>query len=171
MQTGLKFAGVSIAVFYLGTSLAPGASGAWSFGTEDRGHPVLSYAENSKTIFQVGCGHAFALHAVYPGSRQKEREKARITIDNGKRRMNFAGEISESFENDPPNTTHFVQWDLGYKRQDPRLYGKRWKVREHRLLDFLDSGRPLKVSAAGGRGYVLPPVEARGWKSRFEQIC
>ena len=171
MQPGLKFAGVSIAAFYLGTSLALGAGGAWSFGTEDRGHPVLSYAEKDKTIFQVGCGHAFGLHAVYPGSRKKEGEKARITLDNGKRRMTIAGEISESFEDDPPNTTYFVQWDLGYKRQDPGLYGKKWKLREHRLLDFLDSGRPLRVSASGGTSYVLPPVRARGWKSRFEQIC
>jgi hypothetical protein len=85
--------------------------------------------------------------------------------------MNFAGEI-ESGEglSYPPDTTRLVQWDLGYARQNPDLYGKKWRALESRLFDLLDSGRPLTISAEG-RSYVLPPVSARKWKARFQKIC
>ena len=66
---------------------------------------------------------------------------------------------------------HFVQWDLGFSRQDRELYGRRrWKRLEARLLDFLDSGRPLTVSAEG-KSYELPAIRIRGWKERFKKIC
>src|SRR5438105_15051674 len=41
--------------------------GAWNFRIEERGHPELSYSKDGKSIFYVGCGRAFGLHAVYPG--------------------------------------------------------------------------------------------------------
>jgi hypothetical protein len=147
------------------------ADGVWKFDTEDQGHPRLAYLDNSKTIFMVGCGHAFAIHAVYPGAPKKDEDKATITIANGKTRMIFDGIIDSHFsEQNPPNTTHFVQFDLGFRRQDPALYGKRWQRLKSRLLDLLDSGRPLTVSAEG-RSYGLPAVKVRGWKRRFKRIC
>ncbi len=32
---------------------------------------------------------------------------------------------------------NFVQWDLGYSRQDPELFGKRWDRHLSRLLDLI----------------------------------
>ncbi len=74
--------------------------------------------------------------------------------------MKFKGKIDSGYDDDPPNTTHFVQWDLGYERQNPDLYGKKWKENESRLFDFMDSGQPLTVSTEG-RSYVLPPIKIR----------
>jgi hypothetical protein len=171
MQISPRLLALCAGSAWLGLSAAFAADGTWKFGTEDRGHPELTYSENGKTVFMVGCGRAFAIHAVYPGAPKKDEEKAAITIANAKTRMTFEGEIdSASGANDPPNTTHFTQWDLGYKRQDPELFGKKWKSLESRFLDLLDSGQPLTVSAEG-KSYVLPAVKALGWKARFKKIC
>jgi len=146
------------------------ADGAWKFGIDERDHPALSYSRNDKMIFYVGCGHAFGLHAAYPGSSKKKEAKATLAIANGKTRMNFHGEIESAHEDDPPGTTHFVQWDLGFRRQDPALYGRKWKRREDQLFDLLDSGRPLTISA-DGRSYILPAVNIPNWRKRFRKIC
>jgi hypothetical protein len=142
----------------------------WRFGTEDRGHPELRYLENDKTVFYVGCGHAFGIHAVYPGPRKEDGAKVTITISSLNKQMQLKGEIESSHDDDPPNTTHFVQWDLGFKRQDPALYGTKWKGIEHRLFDLLDSRKPLTVSAEE-RNYVLPAVDAPDWRARFNEGC
>jgi hypothetical protein len=117
------------------------------------------------------------MRAVYPGASKKAEEKATITIANGKTQMDFAGTVENGFglsepahRNFPPDTTYFVQSDLGYEHRDPEVYGKKWKQKEARFFDFLDSGRPLTVSAEG-RSYVLPPIKIRAWKSRFKKIC
>jgi hypothetical protein len=157
----------------LSAASATGESGkgTWKFDTEDQGHPRLANWENDKTVVMIGCGHAFAVHAVYPGATMKDDEKATITIANGRTEMKLDGIIESRFaEMSPPNTTHFVQWDLGFTRQDRELYGRRWKRQEARLLNFLDSGRPLTVSAEG-KSYELPAISIRGWKQRFKKIC
>jgi hypothetical protein len=41
---------------------------------------------------------------------------------------------------------------------------------ENGVFDLLDSGRPLMISAEG-KSYVLPPVNARRWRKRFQKIC
>jgi len=88
-----------------------------------------------------------------------------------KTEMKLDGIIESRFaEMSPPDTTHFVQWDLGFTRQDRELYGRRWKRQEARLLNFLDSGQPLTVSAEG-KSYELPAIRIRGWKKRFRKIC
>lgn len=84
--------------------------------------------------------------------------------------MSFTGEVETAHDDDPPGTTHFFQWDLGFRRQDPGLYGTRWKRLEHRFLDLIDSGQPLTISA-GSRGYALPAVNAANWKKQFTDIC
>ena|SRR5689334_14366237 len=146
------------------------ADGGWTFGTEDRDHPELRYVKDGKTIFYVGCGHAFGLHAVYPGAPKKEGEKAAITVATAKARMQFKGEIGEAHDDDPPNTTHFLQWDLGYRRQNPALYGAAWRRLENRFLDLLGSGLPLVISAEK-KSYELPAVDAPDWKKRFKEKC
>ena len=158
------------AISCFGLSAAFAANGVWKFGTEDRGHPQLIYSENGKTIFMVGCGRAFGIHAVYPGAAKKDGEKASITIANAKTKMTFQGAIDSGYDDDPPNTTHFVQWDLGFSRQDPALYGPKWKKIEWRLFDLLDAGRPLTISAEG-RSYKLPPIDIRGWEQKFKDRC
>jgi hypothetical protein len=146
------------------------ADGAWTFGTEDREHPELRYVKDGKTVFYVGCGHAFGVHAVYPGPARKEGAKAGIAIATAKARMQLNGEIESAHDDDPPDTTHFAQWDLGFRRQDPALYGPRWRKLEDRLLDLLDAGLPLSISAEQ-RSYQLPAVNAPDWKKRFKEKC
>jgi hypothetical protein len=166
-----KLLAILAATAGLALSAASAAGDGWKFDTEDQGHPRLAHWENDKTVVMIGCGHAFAVHAVYPGAPRKDDEKATITIANGKTEMKLDGIIESRFaEMSPPNTTHFVQWDLGFTRQDRELYGRRWKRQEARLLNFLDSGRPLTVSAEG-KSYELPAIRIRGWKERFRKIC
>jgi hypothetical protein len=150
---------------------AEGASGSWKFSTDNQDQPELSYSENDKIIFFVGCGHAFAIWAIYPGARKKADAKAGITIENGKSQRNFAGEAQDgSAERGQRNTTYFYQFDLGYDHSAPDTYGKKWKAREQQLLDFFDSGQPLTISAEG-KSYMLPPIKIGDWKSRFRKIC
>lgn len=155
---------------WLGLAGASADDGSWKFEIEERGHPILSYSENNKTIFMVACGRAFGLHAVYPGAPKKNEEKATITIANARDRMKFDGEIDSGYPDDPPNTMHFLQWDLGFKRQESGLYGKKWKKLEYRLFDLLGSGQPLTISAEN-KSYVLPAVNAPDWKMRFKKSC
>ena len=165
-----KALSIVTAVCCFAVSTAVAANGTWTFGIEDRGQPELRYSENGKTIFMVACGRAFGIHAVYPGAAKKEDEKATLTIASGRMRMTLRGEISGRYDDDPPGTTHFVQWDLGYARQNSGLYGRTWEKLESRLLDLFDSGRPLRISAEG-RSYRLPAVDVRGWERRFKANC
>ena len=160
---------VLLAALSSGAALA--GNGSWTFGTQDQGHPNLSYTEADKTLFMVGCGHAFVLRAVYPGAAKKPDDKAGITIANGKASMSLEGTIESGIGGGfPPDTTYFVQTDLGYDHLDSEVYGKKWRQQEARLFDFLDSGQALTVSAEG-RSYGLPPIKIRNWKSRFKKIC
>jgi hypothetical protein len=155
----------------LSASAVLAADGAWKFELDRQDQPSLSYLDNNnKTVFMVGCGRAFAVHAVYPGTPKKDGEKATITIASAKTQMDFAGEIDSGFTDGPPNTTHFVQWDLGYRRQDPNLYEKKWHQLESRFFHLLDSGQPLTILAEG-QNYVLPAVSAARWRQRFHKIC
>ncbi len=84
--------------------------------------------------------------------------------------MALKGEIESADEGDPPGKPRFLQWDLGFRRQDPELFGDRWKKIEDRLLDLLASGKSVKVSAEG-KSYTLPPVDAKDWKAGFKSKC
>ena len=111
----------------------------------------------------MGCGRAFGLHVRYPATAKKEG-KATVMLANSRTRMTFVGEFEEP---DATSATTFLQWDLGYRRQDPRLYGEAWKRERDRLLDLLASG-PITVSAEG-RSYQLPAAAIHGWKEAFHQ--
>src|SRR6516162_11658746 len=82
----------------------------------------------------------------------------------------LAGTTDAGTEYDPPHTTMFDQPDLGYAREDPELYEDKWHALENRVFDLLDSGQPLTISAEG-KSYVLPPINARRWRARFQKIC
>ena len=145
------------------------ADGVWKYELGPQEHPELTYTENGKEVFSVGCGHAFAVHANYPGA-QDRKGAAAITIANSKTKMVLKGEIDEPEKGDPPGPARFTQWDLGYRRQNPALYGKKWHALEDRLFDLLDSKLLLTISA-GKKDYVLPAVDAPDWKAKFRKIC
>ena len=146
--------------------------GSWKFEIDRQDQPYLSYYDpRGKTVFRIGCGAHFETDAVYPGAPPKqENAPASITIANGKTQMDFAGSIDAGPESFPPNTTWFNQPDLGYARDDPELYEDKWHARENRVFDLLDSGHPLTISAEG-KSYVLPPINVRRWRARFQKIC
>src|SRR5256885_8714284 len=75
----------------LGASLA--AQTGWQFDISDRDQPDLSYMENDKNVFSVGCGRAFAIHAVYPRSPKKVGTKVAIVLSNSVEQMTLKGEI------------------------------------------------------------------------------
>ena len=75
--------------------------------------------------------------------------------------MKLQGEFQEAETDD---ATTFVQWDLGFSRQNPELFGRRWKQLYHRLLDLIGSGHPLIISSNKG-SYRLPPPDVTGWKT------
>jgi hypothetical protein len=147
----------------LGVSQASAAEGAWKFEVDNRDQPVLTYIESGKEIFMMGCGRAFGLHVRYPATPKKEG-RATVTLANSRTRMTFVGEFEEP---DATSATTFLPWDLGYRRQDPRLYGTTWKRERDRLLDLLASG-PITVSAEG-RSYQLPAAGIPGWREAFHQ--
>ena len=70
-------------------------------------------------------------------------------------------------EDGPAGATHVAQYDLGFRRPDPNLYGAKWKRLEARFLDLLDSEQPLTISAESGR-YELPAVNVPDWKKRIQ---
>lgn len=150
-------------------------AGAWTFDTKDQGHPQLAFRAGDKTIFRVGCGHSFGLHAVYPGGALADGASAEIVISIAAARGRaaqraIAGVIDERLAREnPPGATHFVQWDLGVSRRDDTLYDDAWRRREGELLAFLDRG--ALTIAAGARSYRLPRITVRGWRRAFGKIC
>lgn len=165
-----KLSTLMATVVCLGATGARAADGAWTFTTEDRDHPELRYVRDGKVVFYVGCGHAFGLHAVYPGAPKKPDANAAITVATPKDRMEFKGQIDAPHDDDPPGATHFLQWDLGYRRQDPALYEAKWHKLETRFLDLLASGQPLTISAET-KSYTLPAVDAPDWRKQFTDRC
>jgi hypothetical protein len=149
---------------------APAAAGAWRYQVVPNDGHVLTYADDGKVIFYLGCGRGFALLAKYPGEPKKEGD-ARIAISTAKAHMIFDGEFQEPVvvENPVPMNfaTEFHQNYLGYDKHDPRVYGKKWLALRARLYTLLGSGRPLTISA-GKDSYRLPPVDAPNWQAPFE---
>ena len=150
----------------------------WSFSTADQDHPNLSYSDGKKTVFMVGCGHAFVIWVSYPDSakrpkkvKENSQEKAYITIENGKSQMNLTGTLQAGVNDDlPASTMYFFQSDLGYDHNSSAISSPAWQKRQARLFDFLDSGRGLTISAAG-KVYTLPAIKVDDWKGRFKKVC
>jgi len=154
-----------LAAWLAGALVTPVLAGSWKYELDAQDHSILTYREDGKVMFFLGCGHAFALHAKYPGEAKKEGDDASIVIASGKKSMTFKGKFEEPSEDLP---TTFMQFDLGYRRQDPALYGKKWEALRDRLLDLLDSGKSLTISA-GRESYTLPPVDAANWRKPLAQ--
>jgi hypothetical protein len=176
MTMHARLSGLVVAVLWLSLVAASAAGdpskdvwkGAWKFEIDRQDQPWLGYYDlKGKTVFEMGCGAHFELNAVYPGTAPtEEHTKASITIANGKTQMEFAGFSYAGPESYPPHTAMFNQSDLG----DSDLDRDKWRALENRVLDLLDSGQPLTISAEG-KSYVLPPVKAPRWRARFQKIC
>ena len=143
----------------------PAGAGDWKHQVVANNGDELSYRDNGKLVFYLGCGRGFALHVKYPGPAKKQGEAA-IAISTAKGRMTFNGEFEdpETFEG-----TDFRQTYLGYLKSDPRVFGKQWNAIKSRLLDMLDAQGPVTI-AAGDHSYRLPPIEAGDW-SRGLKAC
>ena len=152
---------IAFAIMACGQSAA--AEGAWKFEREFRGFPILSYIEDGKVVFLIGCGRAFGLHAKYPATAKKHG-KATITLANAKTKMKLVGEFQEP---DSDSVTTFLQWDLGFPRQGPELYGETWDAKMMTLLQLLEAG-PITVSAEGKK-YQIPTATIPDWKAAFEK--
>jgi hypothetical protein len=156
---------IALALVIAGLVVAPAEAGTWKYGLDQQEHRELSYVEeDGKATFFIGCGRAFALHVKYPGEVKTQGETS-VTLTSGKNRMTFKGEFEEPADD---LATTFYQYDLGYRRQVLELYRKKWKAQRDRLLDLLDSGKPLTISA-GKASYTLPPVDAKEWRKAIGQ--
>jgi hypothetical protein len=162
MTRAAKFLATSIAIGWIG--LSPASAGSWKYKESKSGNPGLTYSENGKATFLFGCGRAVGLHVKYPGEAKKEGN-ATIAISTAKTSMSFDGKFEAPFEDS--GAVNFVQWDLGFSRQDPEIYGERWNQIKSQLLDMLDSGKPLTISA-GSDSYRLPPNHVKNWRSLFD---
>ncbi len=141
-----------------------GHAGSWKLEFDSRELPSVSYSEDGKIVFLIGCGRAFGLHAKYPGT-PRPSGKASISIGSARSRMKLIGEFEEA---DGDDRTTFVQWDLGFSRRDPGLFGKRWDRIQSRLLSVIERADPLVISAARSE-YRLPRVDAPNWRSAIEK--
>ena len=140
-------------------------AGAWKLEFDNRDLPALSYRDQGKVTFMLGCGRALGLHARYPGEAGRAG-KATITIGNGRKSIKLVGEFEEISADD--DATKFVQWDLGFSRQDPELFGPRWKRVLARLLDLMEGASPLTISSRTA-SYQLPKIDAAGWRGAIER--
>ena len=80
--------------------------------------------------------------------------------------MMLKGEFEELSGDD--DLTNFVQWDLGFSRQDPELFGKRWDRLLSRLLDLIEKASPLTISSKTG-SYQLPKIDAANWRAAIQR--
>ena len=174
----LVLAAMIVAALPRGGSIAAEGDAArsvgWSYSTADQDHPNLSYSDGKKTVFMVGCGHAFVIWAAYPDPAKRPKqvgEKAYITIENGKSQMNLTGTMQVGVGDDlPADMMYFFQSDLGYDHNSSVVSSPAWQKRQARLFDFLDSGRGLTISSAG-KVYTLPAIKVDDWKARFKKVC
>ena len=75
-----SFAITACVLAALFTLASPAAAGAWKYEIVKNDGHELTYTEDGKVTFYLGCGRFFALQVKYPGEAKKEG-KADITID------------------------------------------------------------------------------------------
>ena len=95
-----------VAIGWLGLAPAAGADG-WTYQVIANDGHVLTYSNDGKVTFYLGCGRGFALHVKYPGQAAKEG-KARIAISNTKTRMTLEGEFEAPVEVRDPVPMNFA---------------------------------------------------------------
>jgi hypothetical protein len=169
MRRGLKRLAGLTAIACIG--LAPASvAGTWKHQVIPNDGDVLTYSDDGKVTFYIGCGRGFALHVKYPGAAKKEGETD-IAISTAKGRMTFNGEFEEPFDAKDPVpmnfATDFRQTHFGYQHSDPQVFGKKWNATKVRLLNMLDSNGPITISAEKS-SYQLPAIDAGEWHKGLE---
>ena len=148
-----------------------GAATGWKYQVIPNDGHTLTYSEDDKVIFYLGCGRGFTLQVKYPG-HAKEEGKARVAISSAKANMTFDGEFVPPVKVEVPVPmnygTEFAQTYLGYAKNDPRVYAKKWLALRARFYALLGSGEPLTISA-GKDSYRLPAIDAADWRKPFER--
>jgi hypothetical protein len=146
-------------------AISPALAGSWKHEYVSNDGNILTYTENGKTVFYIGCGRGFAIHVKYPGQARKEGE-ADIAISTSRGRMTFNGDFEDPEEF---KGTDFRQTYLGYSRRDDQVFGKRWNATKARVLNMLDSHGPITISAGDG-SYRLPAIDAAGgWHKKIDE--
>jgi hypothetical protein len=144
---------------------SPALAGTWKHEYVANDGNILTYTENGKTVFYIGCGRGFAIHVKYPGQAKKEGD-ADIAISTSRGRMAFNGEFEDPEEF---KGTDFRQTYLGYSRRDDEVFGKKWNAKKARVLDILDSHGPITISG-GDNSYRLPAIDAgSNWHKAIEE--
>jgi hypothetical protein len=170
MRDGLTLPAILIAVGWLGLAPASAITG-WKYQVIPNDGHVLTYSEDDKIIFYLGCGRGFALQVKYPGTARKEG-KARVAISNAKTKMTFDGEFVPPVKVEVPvpmnYATQFRQSYLGYAKNDPRVYDKKWLALRTQVYALLGSGEPLTISA-GKDSFQFPAIDAADWRKPFER--
>jgi hypothetical protein len=144
----------------------PACAGTWKHEYVTNDGNILTYKEDGKTVFYIGCGRGFAIHLKYPGKSGKEDDDADIAISTSRGRMTFNGAFEDAkiFEG-----TDWGQTYLGYRHDNPRVFGKKWNAAKARLLNILDSHGPITISA-GKDSYQLPAIDAAAdWHKLIEE--
>src|SRR5258708_4795216 len=123
MRRGLKRLAGLTAIACIG--LAPASvAGTWKHLVIPNDGDVLTYSDDGKVTFYLGCGRGFALHVKYPGAAKKKGETD-IAISTAKGRMTFNGEFEEPFDAKDPVpmnfATDFRQTHFGYQHSDPQV--------------------------------------------------
>lgn len=142
-----------------------GDDGKWKFERDNRGHPSLTFYRSNRSVFSIGQGRAFGLHFLFTHPVKREGKRI-ILIASGSRQMKLRGDVlSSGNEAALPYDLEFEQWDLGFNRQDPELFGERWLKRQRQLFDILDSGQAITITFEK-RKFILPPVNVK-WRDSF----
>ena len=95
-----SFAITACVLAALVTLATPAAAGAWKYEIVKNDGHELTYTEDGKVTFYLGCGRFFALQVKYPGEAKEEGE-ARITISAAKKKMAFDGEFVPNVKKSP----------------------------------------------------------------------
>ena len=86
--------GMTVGLMMAALSSVPAFAGTWKYEYVSNDGHVVTYVEDGKTIFYIGCGRGFSLHAKYPGTPKMEGD-ATIRIATSRDRMTFKGEFEE----------------------------------------------------------------------------
>ena len=136
---------------------------------QPRGNPMLAYYDTrDRTIFRIYLRKPFETDAVYRARRQKRTLPARSRSPTARRR--WISPATSSTEPPKAKCRPICRFQPRRTLAIPsltRINGARWKIASS---IFLDSGRPLTISARDH--FVLPPNQRAALANALaEKIC
>ena len=84
-RASILLAGIMV-IGWIGLLPASAASG-WKYEVVPNDGHVLTYSEDGKVTFYLGCGRGFALQVKYPGEAKKARRALRYRAQNPEWRL------------------------------------------------------------------------------------